>query len=85
MIENIFTDSFQAKLNDAGLILSDVIRNYMSDLGIENGLSALGFTTDDVDDLVNGTLPQERIIKLSPRPQSKEDLSQLILNSLTIY
>lgn len=48
----------QAKLKDAGLILSDVIRSYMSDLGIENGLSGLGFTADDVDDLVNGTLPQ---------------------------
>lgn len=72
-------------MKDAGLILSDVIRNYMSDLNIENGLSALGFTTDDVDDLVDGTLPQERIIKLAPRTQSREDLSQLIINSLTIY
>lgn len=48
----------QAKLKDAGLILSDVIRRYMSDLKIENGLSALGFTVDDVGDLVQGTLPQ---------------------------
>lgn len=51
-------DVSTAKLNDAGLILSDVIRRFMSDLGIENGLSSLGFSAADVDDLVKGTLPQ---------------------------
>lgn len=30
----------------------------MQDLNIENGLSKLGFITDDIDKLVQGTLPQ---------------------------
>ncbi|XP_018326978.1 probable hydroxyacid-oxoacid transhydrogenase, mitochondrial isoform X2 [Agrilus planipennis] len=47
-----------AKKDDAGLILSDVIRTYMQKLKIENGIGALGYTEDDVPRLVEGTLPQ---------------------------
>lgn len=54
----VISKYLQAKLKDAGLILSDVIRRYMSDLKIENGLAALGFTADDIGNLVQGALPQ---------------------------
>lgn len=47
-----------AKRADAGLILSDIIRKYMQDIQIENGLKDLGFVEDDIAVLVKGTLPQ---------------------------
>ena len=50
-----------------------------------NGLNAVGFSSDDIDKLVEGTLPQHRVTKLSPRPASAEDLKQLFLDSLKIW
>lgn len=83
--ELLGADITNAKRDDAGLILADVIRKYMSEMKIENGLSSIGFTTSDIAALVEGTLPQERVNKMAPREQSKEDLSSLFEKSMKIY
>lgn len=54
----IYGIRLQAKQADAGLILADIIRVYMDKMRIENGLSALGFNSEDVPRLVEGTKPQ---------------------------
>lgn len=78
-------DITNAKKADAGKILADVIRQYMNDMKIENGLESMGFSTSDISALVEGTLPQERVNKMAPREQSIEDLSKLFENSMRIY
>jgi len=50
-----------------------------------NGLASVGFTAEDVDKLVEGTLPQQRVTKLSPRPFTPDDLKKLFLESLTCW
>jgi hydroxyacid-oxoacid transhydrogenase len=57
----------------------------MRKTGMPNGLRAVGFSEADVDKLVEGTLPQHRVTKLSPKPATPDDLRQLFLDSLVIW
>jgi len=70
---------------EAGNLLSSAIATLMRQLGIPNGLSAVGYTEQDVPKLVAGTLPQHRVTKLSPRPFNETDLKQLFLESLICW
>jgi len=45
----------------------------------------VGYTEADIPALVEGTLPQHRVTKLSPRPAGPEELTQLFRQSLTIW
>ena len=83
--EMLGADVSHAKLEDAGDILADRLIEFMQRLGIPNGLSAVGYTRDDIPALVQGTLPQHRVIKLSPRPVGEEELTMLFEQSMTIW
>jgi hydroxyacid-oxoacid transhydrogenase len=78
-------DVSRAKLSDAGDILADQLIKLMQRLKVPNGLSAVGYTKDDIPALVEGTLPQHRVIKLSPRPVGREEFTQLFENSMVIW
>eukprot|EP00058_Branchiostoma_floridae_P017624 XP_002603113.1 hypothetical protein BRAFLDRAFT_274863 [Branchiostoma floridae] len=78
-------DIRNAKREDAGPILADVLRKFVKDLDVDDGLQALGYSTEDIPALVKGTLPQHRVTKLSPRPQTEEDLAGLFEASMKIY
>jgi hydroxyacid-oxoacid transhydrogenase len=67
----------RAKHEDAGKILSDTLASMMRDLKIPAGLKALGYSSADIPALVEGTLPQHRVTKLSPRPAGPEELAKL--------
>ncbi|MCC9075613.1 iron-containing alcohol dehydrogenase [Litorilinea aerophila] len=70
---------------DAGELVAGALIDLMRRTGMPNGLAALGYTADDVDDLVAGTLPQHRVTKLTPRPFTPEDLKQLFLDSMVLW
>ncbi|XP_028159820.1 probable hydroxyacid-oxoacid transhydrogenase, mitochondrial [Ostrinia nubilalis] len=73
------------KKADAGAVLADTILKYMQKMKIENGLAELGYTKEDIPSLVKGALPQQRLLQLTPLPQSEEDLSTILEESLTVY
>ncbi len=83
--EFLGVDVSRAKLADAGNILADQLIKYMQRLKIPNGLSAVGYTRDDIPALVEGTLPQHRVTKLSPVPAGREELARLFENSMVIW
>ena len=72
-------------LKDAGELLAQVIIDLMRKTGMPNGLSAVGFTPEDVEELAAGTLPQHRVTKLSPRPADAGDLKQLFLDAMRYW
>ncbi len=71
--------------DDTGKVLADMVAELMKQTGMPNGLAAVGYTEEDIPRLVEGTLPQHRVTKLSPRPFTAEDLEALFLDSLVIW
>ncbi len=57
----------------------------MQRLKVPNGLRAVGYTSADIPRLVEGTLPQHRVTKLSPRPASPDDLAALFEDAMTAW
>jgi len=70
---------------DAGEALAERVIALMMQVGMPNGLRAVGYTEDDVDELVEGVLPQHRVTRISPRPATAEDFRQMFLDSMTIW
>jgi hydroxyacid-oxoacid transhydrogenase len=67
---------------DAGKVLADRLIYFMQRLQIPNGLGALGYTTEHIPGLVEGTLPQHRVTKLSPQPAGAEELAALFEDAM---
>lgn len=78
-------DISAARPADAGNILADQLIRLMQRLHVPNGLNAVGYTREDIPALVEGTLPQHRVIKLSPRPVGREELTQLFEDSMVLW
>ena len=80
--EILGADVSRAKPQDAGKILADRLVALMQRLKVPNGLRSVGYSKADVPALVQGTLPQARVTKLSPRPASESDLANLFEESI---
>ncbi len=74
-----------AQAADAGKILADRITWYMQRLQAPNGLRALGYGSEHIPELVEGTLPQHRVTKLAPRPAGEQDLARLFEDAMTAW
>ena len=83
--EFLGADVSRANPADGGNLLADQLVKFMQRLKVPNGLSAIGYTRDDIPALVEGTLPQHRVIKLSPRPAGREELTHLFEQSMVIW
>jgi hydroxyacid-oxoacid transhydrogenase len=83
--EMLGADVSSARAEDAGKILADRIIWYMQRLKMPNGLRAIGYSSSDIPALVEATLPQHRVTKLSPRPAGVEELSALFEDAMVAW
>jgi alcohol dehydrogenase class IV len=65
--------------------LPQVLTDLMRDIDIPNGLGAVGYTESDVDDLVAGTLKQQRLLATAPREATEDDLAGILRGSLELW
>ena len=83
--ELLGADVSDASEADAGEVLADAIIALMRKVRMPNGLGAVGFESDDIPALVEGTLPQHRVTKLSPRPAGPDDLAALFQDAMRYW
>ncbi|MBK8506044.1 MAG: iron-containing alcohol dehydrogenase [Saprospiraceae bacterium] len=73
-------------LDEAGhLLASEIVRLINASAGHPQWFVSFGYTEADIPSLVDGTLPQHRVTKLSPRPASAEDLALLFKDSMRAW
>ena len=70
---------------DGADVLPGVLRRLMRDVGMPNGLAAVGYAAADAEDLVAGALQQQRLIATAPREPSADDLAGIITASLELW
>lgn len=80
-----FDEADPQSMEAAGEILAQGMVDLMKKTDMPNGLQAVGYTEADVDALVEGTLPQHRVTKLSPRAAGAGDLRELFLESMRLW
>jgi hydroxyacid-oxoacid transhydrogenase len=81
-------DVSTAKKESAGEILAEALTKFLEGLGDQpKGLKDLGFEEKHVDELVEGTIPQARVLMLAPGlakelQQEKDQLRELFVDAM---
>ena len=70
------------KLSDPSEQLPSVLIDLMREIGIPNGIGGVGYTEDDVADLVPGTMKQARLLATCPRPAGEEEIAGILTRSV---
>jgi alcohol dehydrogenase class IV len=65
--------------------LPNVLTELMRDIAMPNGIGAVGYTKDDVDALVEGTMKQQRLLATAPREVTEEDAAAILRASLELW
>lgn len=78
-------DTSHATPADAGDVLANRLIEIMRMTGMPSGLAEVGYSEADLDRLVEGTLPQHRVTKLSPRPADAADLRAIFTDAMQYW
>jgi alcohol dehydrogenase class IV len=70
---------------DAGEVLARELIRLMRAVAMPNGVAGVGYTAADVDDLVEGTLPQQRLLGNAPCELPREALAALFDRALRYW
>ena len=62
--------------------LPDVLLGLMRDLDVPTSIGTFGYGIEDIDDLVEGAMKQQRLLVIAPREAGPEDLGVILRTSL---
>lgn len=62
--------------------LPAVLTGLMRDIGIPNGIGAVGFSESDVPDLVPGVMKQQRLLSTCPKEPTEGDIAGILTRSV---
>jgi hydroxyacid-oxoacid transhydrogenase len=65
-----------------GDALPDAIDALCRDVGVPDGLAAYGYGESDVEAIVEGAFAQQRLLAVSPRPVTRDDLATIVGRSI---
>ncbi|WP_265444046.1 hydroxyacid-oxoacid transhydrogenase [Flexivirga meconopsidis] len=71
-----------AKQSDPREQLPAVLTRLMRDIGIPNGIGAVGFSEADVPDLVPGTMKQQRLLSTCAKTPTEDDIAGILTRSI---
>ena len=66
-------------------LLPSVLVALYQDIGIPNGLAAVGFSESDLDALVEGTMKQQRLLTTAPRPVEAADAREVLAQAMRLW
>jgi hydroxyacid-oxoacid transhydrogenase len=70
---------------DDSEFLPSVLISLMREIGMPNGVAALGYAPSDIPDLVDGALKQQRLLATSPKPVSEDDAAAIFARSMELW
>jgi alcohol dehydrogenase class IV len=57
----------------------------MRDIGIPNGIGGVGYDENDISELVDGTMKQQRLLATAPKDVTEDDLATILTSSLELW
>jgi hydroxyacid-oxoacid transhydrogenase len=69
-------------LSDPAEQLPSALVDLMREIGIPNGIGAVGYTEADIPDLVSGTMKQQRLLATCPRTPDEDDIARIFAKSI---
>ncbi|NUW46590.1 hydroxyacid-oxoacid transhydrogenase [Nonomuraea rhodomycinica] len=71
--------------SDPAEFLPGVLIDLMRDVGVPNGIGAVGYGTGDVEALVEGTMRQQRLLATAPLPVTEDDVAGIFTRSIELW
>jgi len=81
----IGADVADAGLDDAGDVLAEQIIQLMRATDMPNGLSGVGYDASDIPALVDGSLPQRRLLDNAPTDIDREVLTAMYEGAVSYW
>ncbi|WP_332661774.1 hydroxyacid-oxoacid transhydrogenase [Aeromicrobium sp.] len=71
--------------DDPAELLPQVLTGIMRDVGIPGGIAAVGFSSADIDSLVEGTMKQQRLLATAPLEVTEDAVATILAESIELW